>query len=143
MTIVVSLQPFMRPQNINAEHLQVQAATKHCNSWQKRSGHDAPNISYTQCINHDNCALLSFRRLFQKVVTQHKSKQKVPSQREAVICGGARAQFFKTDINDILRHAPFLFTSRPSVIDIFHAKHASGGSQAVKVKVLNPLRVFV
>ena len=27
-------------------------------------------------------------------------------------------------------------------IDIFHAKHASGGSQAVKVKVLTPLGVF-
>ena len=47
-----------------------------------------------------------------------------------MICRGARAQVFKTEVNDILRHAPFSFTSRPSVINIFHAKHASGGSQA-------------
>ena len=67
----------------------------------------------------------------------------VPSQREALICKGARAQVFKTEVNDILRHAPFSFTSRPSVINIFHAKHASGGSQAIKVKVLTPLGVFV
>ena len=41
-----------------------------------------------------------------------------------------RLEVFKTEVNDILRHAPFLFTSRPSVINIFHAKHASSGSQA-------------
>ena len=46
-----------------------------------------------------------------------------------MICSGARAQVFKTEVNEILRHAPFSFTSRPSVINIFHAKHASGGSQ--------------
>ena len=45
-----------------------------------------------------------------------------------MICRGARAQVFKTEINDILRHAPFSFTSRPSVINMFHAKHPSGGS---------------
>ena len=39
----------------------------------------------------------------------------------------------KKEINEILRHTPFSFTSRPSVINIFHAKHASGGSQAIKV----------
>ena len=51
--------------------------------------------------------------------------------------------FFKIEVNDILRHAPFSFTSQPSVINIFHAKYASGGSQAIKVKVLTPLGVFV
>ena len=60
-----------------------------------------------------------------------------------MICRGARAQVFKTEVNDILRHAPFSFTSRPSVINIFHAKHASGGFQEIKVKVLTPLGVFV
>ena len=60
-----------------------------------------------------------------------------------MICRGARAHVFKTEINDILRHAPFSFTSRPSVINIFHAKHATGGSQAIKVKVMTPLGVFV
>jgi hypothetical protein len=44
----------------------------------------------------------------------------------------------KTDINVILGNAPFLFTSRPKVINIFHAKHISGGSQAIKVKVYSP-----
>ena len=67
----------------------------------------------------------------------------MPSQREEVICRGARAQNFKTEINDILRHAPFSFTSRLSVINISHAKQASGGSQAIKAKVLTPLGVFV
>ena len=76
-------------------------------------------------------------------MTQHKSKWIVHSQREAVICIGARAQVFKTEINDILRHALFSFTSRPSVINTFHARHASGGSQEIKVKVLTPLGVFV
>ena len=47
-----------------------------------------------------------------------------------MICRGARAQVFKTEVNDILRHAPFSFTSQLSIINIFHAKHASGGSQA-------------
>ena len=51
---------------------------------------------------------------------------------EAVICRGARAQVFKIEVNEILRGAPFLFTSRPSVINIFHAKHISSGSQAIK-----------
>ena len=51
-------------------------------------------------------------------------------------------KFFKTEVNDILRHAPFSFTSRPSVINISHAKQASGGSQAIKVKVLTPLGVL-
>ena len=60
-----------------------------------------------------------------------------------MICRGARVQVFKIEVNDILRHAPFSFTSRLTVINIFHAKHASGGSQAIKVKVLTPLRVFV
>ena len=31
-----------------------------------------------------------------------------------------------------------MFTSRPSVIDIFHAKHISSSSQAIKVKVYSP-----
>ena len=47
-----------------------------------------------------------------------------------MIWRGAIAQVLKTEVNDILRHAPFSFTSRPLVINIFHAKHASGGSQA-------------
>ena len=55
-----------------------------------------------------------------------------------MICSGARAQVFKTEVNEILRNAPFLFTSRPLVIGIFHAKHISGGSQAIKVKVYSP-----
>ena len=55
-----------------------------------------------------------------------------------MICRGAKAQNFKTEVNEILRNAPFLFTSRPSVIDIFHAKHISGGSQAIEVKVYSP-----
>ena len=50
-----------------------------------------------------------FGACFQKVMTQHKSKQKVPSQREAVICKGARAQVFKIEVNEIQTHAPFLF----------------------------------
>ena len=54
---------------------------------------------------------------------------------EAVICIGVKAQVFKIEVNEILRNAPFLFTSRPLVIGIFHAKHISGGSQAIKVKV--------
>ena len=37
-----------------------------------------------------------------------------------------------------LRNAPFLFTSRQLVINIFHAKHISSGSQAIKVKVYSP-----
>ena len=78
---------------------------------------------------HDDSAL-RFCHLFEKVMTQHKTKWTAPLQREAVICRGARAHVFKIEVNDILRHAPFLFTSRPSVINIFHAKHASGGSQA-------------
>jgi len=57
-------------------------------------------------------------RLFEKVMTKHKSKWIVPSQREVVICRGARAQVFKIEVNEILRHAPFSFTSRPSVINI-------------------------
>ena len=76
-------------------------------------------------------------------MAQHKIKWIVPSQREAVICRGVRAHIFKTEVNDILRHAPFSFTSQPSVINIFHAKHASGGSQAIKVKDLTPVGVFV
>ena len=55
-----------------------------------------------------------------------------------MICSGARAQVFKTEVNEILRNAPFLFTLRPLVISILHAKHISGGSQAVKVKVYSP-----
>ena len=47
-----------------------------------------------------------------------------------MICRGARAQVIKTEVNDILRHVPFSLTSRLSVINIFHAKHASGDSQA-------------
>ena len=43
---------------------------------------------------------------------------------------------------DSLRSGRYI-TSRPSVINIFHAKHASGGSQPIKVKVLTPLGVFV
>ena len=65
-------------------------------------------------------------------------KKIVPSQREAVICRGARAQVFKTEVNENLRNAPFLFTLRPLVIGIFHAKQISGGSQAIKVKVYSP-----
>src|SRR3990170_4192343 len=72
-------------------------------------------------------------------MTQHKSEWIAPSQREAVICSGARAQVFKTEVNEILRNAHFLFTSRPLVIGIFHAKHISGGSQAIKEKVYSPL----
>ena len=55
-----------------------------------------------------------------------------------MVCSGARAQNFKIEINEILRNAPFLFTSRPLVIGIFLAKHISGGSQAIKVKVYSP-----
>ena len=54
-----------------------------------------------------------------------------------MICRGARAQFLKQRWMKFW-HAPFSFTSRPSVINIFHAKHASGGSQAIKVKVYSP-----
>src|SRR3990170_625962 len=71
-------------------------------------------------------------------MTQHKSEWIAPSQREAVICSGARAQVFKTEVNEILRNAPFLFTSRPLVIGIFHAKHISAGFQAIKVKIYSP-----
>ena len=56
-----------------------------------------------------------------------------------MICRGARAQAFKIEVNEILRGAAFLFTSRPLVIDIFHDKHISGGSQAIKSKGLLPL----
>ena len=56
-----------------------------------------------------------------------------------MICRGARAQVFKTEVNEILRNAPFLFTSQPLVIGIFHAKHISGGSQVIKSKGLLPL----
>ena len=45
---------------------------------------------------------------------------------------------FKTEIDIILGGTPFLSTSRPRVINIFHAKQISGGSQAVKVKVYTP-----
>jgi hypothetical protein len=31
-----------------------------------------------------------------------------------------------------------MFILRPSVIDIFHAKHISSGSQVIKVKVYSP-----
>ena len=44
----------------------------------------------------------------------------------------------KTEINEILGNAPFLFTSQPKVINIFHAKHICGSSQAIKVKVYSP-----
>ena len=89
-------------------------------------------------MHEDDNSALRFWRLFEKVMTQHKSKYIVPSQREAVICRGARAQVFKIEVNEILRGAPFFFTSRPSIINIFHAKHISGGSQAIKVKVYSP-----
>ena len=55
-----------------------------------------------------------------------------------MICRGARAQVFETYINGILINTPFLFSLRPLVISIFHAKHISGGSQAIKVKVTPP-----
>ena len=45
---------------------------------------------------------------------------------------------FKTEIDIILRGTPFLSMSRPRVINIFHAKQISGGSQAVKVMVYSP-----
>ena len=41
-------------------------------------------------------------------------------------------------MNIVLGGAPFLSTLRPRVINIFHAKQISGGSQAVKVKVYSP-----
>jgi hypothetical protein len=44
----------------------------------------------------------------------------------------------KTEIDIILGGTPFLSTLRPRVINIFHAKQISGGSQAVKVKVYSP-----
>ena len=56
-----------------------------------------------------------------------------------MICSGARAQNSKIEVIEILRNAPFLFTLRPFVIGIFHAKHISGGSQAIKSKGLLPL----
>ena len=59
-----------------------------------------------------------------------------------MIWSGARAQVFKTEVNDILRHAPFSFTSRPSVINISHAKQASGGSQALKSKGFDSVGSF-
>ena len=59
-----------------------------------------------------------------------------------MICRGARAQVFKTEVNDILRHAPFSFTSRLSVIKISHAKQASGGSQAIKSKGFDSIGSF-
>ena len=59
-----------------------------------------------------------------------------------MICRGARAQVFITEVNDILRHAPFKFTSRLPVINIFHAKHASGGSQAIKSKGFDSIGSF-
>ena len=90
-------------------------------------------------MHEDDNSALRIWRLFEKVMTQYKSKHIVPSQREAVICSGARAQVFKTEVNDILRSATFLFTSRLSVINIFHAKHISGGSQVIKSKGLLPL----
>jgi hypothetical protein len=43
-------------------------------------------------------------------MTQYKSKEIVPSQMEAGIRRGARAQVFKTEINEILGNALFLFT---------------------------------
>ena len=52
-----------------------------------------------------------------------------------MICSGARAQVFNTEVKENLRNAPFLFTSRPLVIGIFHAKHISGSSQAIAVKI--------
>ena len=55
-----------------------------------------------------------------------------------MICRGARAQGFKTEINVIWGNAPFLFMSRLKVINIFHAKHISASSQAIKVKVYSP-----
>ena len=47
-------------------------------------------------------------------------------------------KLLKTEINEILGIAPFLFTARPKVINIFHAKHISGGSQVIKLKVYSP-----
>ena len=44
----------------------------------------------------------------------------------------------KSEINIILGGAPFLSTLRPRVINIFHVKHISGGSQVVKVNVYSP-----
>ena len=55
-----------------------------------------------------------------------------------MICRGARAQVFKTKVNEILRNAPFLFTSQQLIIGIFHAKHISGDFHAIKGKVYSP-----
>ena len=49
-----------------------------------------------------------------------------------------QSSLFKIEINIILGGAPFLSMLRPRVINIFHVKHISGGSQAVKVKVYSP-----
>ena len=55
-----------------------------------------------------------------------------------MICRGARAQVFKTEVNETLRSAPLLFTLRPLFIGIFLAQDISSGSQAIKVKVYSP-----
>ena len=55
-----------------------------------------------------------------------------------MICSSVRAQILKTEVNDILGDAPFLFTSPPLVIGIFHAKHISGIFHVIKVKAYPP-----
>ena len=53
-------------------------------------------------MNANDSGALQLVLYNKRVMTQHKSKWIGPSQREAGICRGARAQAFKTEMNIIL-----------------------------------------
>ena len=59
----------------------------------------------------------------------------VEGSRDLHMCVSSK---LKSEINIILGGIPFLSTLRPRVINIFHAKHISSGSQTIKVKFTLP-----
>ena len=87
------------------------------------------NINQKQSIKMTE--VLSNWCLYKRRMTQQENKQTCPSQREALICTGARAQALKTEII-ILGGMLSLSTQWPRVLNIFHATHAIGGSQTEK-----------